>query len=161
MIYDVWLKVRIVCGNEQQLLSFFITTSINLSVCMSVTGEYLNDNLVDFYIKFMLLEDNLNLNPRYDAEKAKEFYAFNCLFFTKLMGQSLPLTECYYNKYKLPHYRPQFRFDYPAVEKWTNNVDLFSKKVLLLPINKNFHWSIFVIYRPDLLVSLVLYVCCV
>ncbi|CAN0489547.1 unnamed protein product, partial [Ectocarpus sp. 12 AP-2014] len=36
------------------------------------------------------------------------------------------------------------------VQKWTKGLDLFSKKIVLFPINSALHWSLLVLINPDL-----------
>jgi Ulp1 family protease len=91
-------------------------------------GGFLNDNLVDFWMKLTLqrLQD-------VDSEKRKHVYAFSCLFYAKLR-QSQIAEEAH-----------------QLVAKWTKMVDIFSMKCLLFPINMDKHWSLVVLWRPDIL----------
>ncbi|KAJ5649674.1 uncharacterized protein N7484_003397 [Penicillium longicatenatum] len=78
-------------------------------------GEFLNDNLVGFYLRF--LEDHLQ---RTNPDVAEGIYLFNSYFFPTLKnGRSI---------------------NYSAVEKWTRNIDLFSYDYVIVPVNQDLHW---------------------
>jgi Ulp1 family protease len=78
-------------------------------------GEFLNDNLVGFYLRF--LEDHLQ---RTNPDVAEGIYFFNSYFFPTLKnGRSI---------------------NYSAVEKWTRNIDLFSYDYVIVPVNQDLHW---------------------
>merc|ERR1719198_375264 len=36
-----------------------------------------------------------------------------------------------------------------VVERWTKNVDLFSKDIILIPINESLHWTLLIIVNPN------------
>ena len=93
--------------------------------------EYLNDNLIDWRIKFYIQQ-------RFDQDETimKRIHAFSTMFFTKL-------TE-------VNDRTRGFNF----VRKWTQNVDIFEKDFIFIPINKDLHWSLIVIVRPNLLKSI-------
>ncbi|KAF9585203.1 hypothetical protein BGW38_003448 [Lunasporangiospora selenospora] len=40
---------------------------------------------------------------------------------------------------------------YEAIKSWTNKVDLFSKKYIIVPIHENLHWYLAIITNPGLL----------
>lgn len=87
-------------------------------------SEFLNDNLIGFYIRF--LEDHLN---RTNKEAAKRVYFFNSFFFTTITNTP----------------RGQRGINYKSVEKWTRNVDLFSYDYIVVPINESAHWYVAII----------------
>lgn len=37
---------------------------------------------------------------------------------------------------------------YDRTKKWTKYVDLFKKKIIIMPINENKHWSLGIINNP-------------
>ena len=37
---------------------------------------------------------------------------------------------------------------YSYVEKWTKNVNIFKCKYLLIPVNKDIHWSLLIVCNP-------------
>lgn len=87
-------------------------------------NEFLNDNLIGFYIRF--LEDHLN---RRSKDVAKRVYFFNSFFFTTITNTP----------------RGQRGINYRGVEKWTRNVDLFSYDYIVIPINEAAHWYVAII----------------
>ena len=82
-------------------------------------GEYLNDNLLGFYLRY--LEDQLQ---KAKPEVAKTVYWFNTYFFTSLTQ----------------NVRGKGKINYDAVRKWTRSADIFSFDYLVVPINENHHW---------------------
>lgn len=87
-------------------------------------NEFLNDNLVGFYIRF--LEDHLD---RTNKEAAKRVYFFNSYFYDTLTNTT---------KNKKP-------INYDNVQKWTRNVDIFSYDYVVVPINEAAHWYVAII----------------
>lgn len=88
---------------------------------------YLNDTLIDFYLAYIL--DNL---------AASNLLASTYLFSTFFYSQ-------YTSKRGLEGYE--------TVEKWTRDIDLFSKKFVVVPIHEAMHWYVIVIYNPGALVG--------
>ncbi|XP_021859933.1 probable ubiquitin-like-specific protease 2B isoform X2 [Spinacia oleracea] len=90
---------------------------------------FLNDTIIDFYIKY--LENEIS-----SSERAR-FHFFNCFFFRKLAD---------------PDKNPSGVFDgkagYQRVRKWTRKVNLFEKDYIFIPVNYNLHWSLIVICHP-------------
>ena len=87
-------------------------------------GEFLNDNLIGFYLRHL----EIRLEER-DPELAKRVYWFNTFFFASLTQTA----------------RGQGRINYDAVKKWTRNVDLFNFDYIIVPINESAHWYIAII----------------
>ncbi len=87
--------------------------------------EYLNDQLIDFKIKHMM-------NEVYNNTRAENsVYAFNCLFYPKLTEEK------------------KMEKGYPNIKRWTKNVDIFQKEMLIIPINQSTHWSVLFILFPN------------
>lgn len=94
-------------------------------------GEFLNDNLIGFYIRF--LEEHLG---RTNKEAAKRVYFFNSYFFATITNTS----------------RGQRGINYEGVQKWTRNVNLFGYDYIVVPINESAHWYVAIICNlPSLL----------
>ncbi|KAJ5104671.1 hypothetical protein NUU61_002018 [Penicillium alfredii] len=87
-------------------------------------GEFLNDNLIAFYIRF--LQDHLE---RTNPEAARRVYFFNSYFFETLKNTP----------------KGTRGINYAGVEKWTRSVDLFSYDYIVVPINENAHWYVAII----------------
>ncbi|KAI1932880.1 hypothetical protein LOZ65_000487 [Ophidiomyces ophidiicola] len=82
-------------------------------------GEFLNDNLISFYIRF--LEHHLE---RKRLEVLQRTYFFNTFFYASLKNTP----------------RGKKGINYQGVEKWTRAIDIFSCDYVVIPINENAHW---------------------
>ncbi|KAH7318501.1 hypothetical protein B0I35DRAFT_244465 [Stachybotrys elegans] len=84
-------------------------------------GEFLNDNLISFYIRY--------LQTRLEQERPellKRIYFFSSFFFDKL--------------------RPEKgKVNYDGVKSWTAKVDIFSYDYVIVPVNENAHWYLAII----------------
>lgn len=87
-------------------------------------GEFLNDNLIGFYIRF--LQDHLE---RTNKAAAKKIYFFNSYFYATITNTPRGARE----------------INYSGVEKWTRSVDLFAYDYIIVPINENAHWYVAII----------------
>ncbi|KAH9557399.1 hypothetical protein CY35_07G083200 [Sphagnum magellanicum] len=86
--------------------------------------EFLNDTIIDFYIKF--------LQSKLTAKDKERFYFFNSFFFSKLADDDMM------------HGKAAFA----RVKKWTRKVKLFDKDYLFIPVNQSLHWSLIIICHP-------------
>ncbi|CAF0793616.1 unnamed protein product [Rotaria sordida] len=95
-------------------------------------GEYLNDNIIDFYLQYIYYE-------KLSEEVRKRTYLFNSFFYTRLTQKgnsdnpNISAAERRYNR----------------VKRWLRDVDLFSKDYLIVPINQNAHWYIVLIQNHN------------
>eukprot|EP00904_Undaria_pinnatifida_P005284 jgi/Undpi1/1886/HiC_scaffold_12.g05273.m1 len=101
-------------------------------------GEFLNDSLVDLYLKHMHREayktwDKGGRCSDGGAMDAEKVHVFSSHFFTKLTEGRLTNFDAAYSK----------------VQYWTRNVDLFSKKFVFVPVVENMHWSLACIANLD------------
>ncbi len=87
-------------------------------------GEYLNDSLISFYLRF--LEHTIE---QHRPDLAKRVYFFNTFFFATLMNT----------------HKGRKGFNYEGVQKWTRNVDLFTYDYIVIPINDTLHWYLAII----------------
>lgn len=85
-------------------------------------GEYLNDNLIEFYLKH--LKNQLELTS---PEMAKKVYFFNTFFFASLTRKG------------------KRGINYDAVQKWTRSIDIFSYDYVVVPICESQHWYVAII----------------
>ncbi|KXS12634.1 hypothetical protein M427DRAFT_157211, partial [Gonapodya prolifera JEL478] len=91
-------------------------------------GEFLNDSIIEFYLKWLIqnVPNNSGLNIKEDV------YVFNSFFYQHMTsGQNT-------DKHAM----------HKRVAKWTSKVDIFSKKILVVPINEYLHWYCVVIINP-------------
>ncbi|KAK4695158.1 hypothetical protein P7C71_g2551, partial [Lecanoromycetidae sp. Uapishka_2] len=87
-------------------------------------GEFLNDNLISFYLRY--LEQTFE-EQRPDL--AKSVYFFNTYFYTTLTNA----------------HKPRKSFNYEGVQKWTRAVDIFTYDYIIVPICENTHWYLAII----------------
>lgn len=87
-------------------------------------GEFLNDNLVAFYLRY--LEHQAEER---DPSISRKVYVFNTFFYERLKN-----TE--------PGHKG---INYQAVKKWTRGVDLFTYDFVIVPVNEAYHWYVAII----------------
>ncbi|KIW07190.1 uncharacterized protein PV09_02056 [Verruconis gallopava] len=98
-------------------------------------GELLNDNLLEFYIRW--LQEN-----RKDKLKPHTAYFFNTFFYTVLSDTS-SLSRLQ---------RAGSSINFSAVERWTAKDDIFSYDFVIVPVNEAMHWYLAIICNlPNLL----------
>uniref|UniRef100_A0A4W4H729 SUMO specific peptidase 7b n=1 Tax=Electrophorus electricus TaxID=8005 RepID=A0A4W4H729_ELEEL len=95
-------------------------------------GEFLNDVIIDFYLKYLHLE-------RADRGVADRVHIFSSFFYKQLTRKSNSSEE------EAAQYRRHRR-----VKNWTRHVDIFSKDYLFIPVNQEAHWYLVVICFPGL-----------
>ncbi|KAL7816464.1 cysteine proteinase [Trichoderma aethiopicum] len=84
-------------------------------------GEFLNDNLINFYIRY--LEHRLEKDR---PELLRKIYFFSTFFFEKLKST-------------------KGKINYDGVKSWTAKVDLLSYDYIIVPVNENAHWYLAII----------------
>lgn len=84
-------------------------------------GEFLNDNLINFYLRY-LQEQHKETLPR--------VYIFSTFFYEKLKVA-----------------RPG-KINYEGVKSWTTKIDLFNYDYVVIPVNENAHWYLAIISHP-------------
>ncbi|XP_034756112.1 sentrin-specific protease 6 isoform X1 [Etheostoma cragini] len=99
-------------------------------------GEFLNDVIIDFYLKYLVLE-------KLKKEDAQRIHVFSSFFYKRLNQRerrnapdttNLPVQKRKHNR----------------VKTWTRHVDLFQKDFIFVPINESAHWYLAVICFPGL-----------
>ena len=100
-------------------------------------GQYLNDNLIEFSLYKLLDGSTKKTNQR--------IHLFSTQFFTKLISEP---------KVKRPYSSrlTQAQAKHQNVKRWTNNINIFdTKKILLFPVNEeHFHWYLIMVVVPNL-----------
>ncbi|XP_077198222.1 sentrin-specific protease 7 isoform X2 [Paroedura picta] len=96
-------------------------------------GEFLNDVIIDFYLKYLLLEKA----PRQLAEQSHIFSSFfyKCLTRTEKNSEENPNLSLAQRRHK-------------RVKRWTRHVNIFNKDYIFVPVNEESHWYIAVICFP-------------
>jgi len=91
--------------------------------------EFLNDTLIDFYIKYIQRPEALR------SDGKKRFHFFNSFFYKKLSDVA-------------SGQRKKVNTDFSKLRKWTKGTNIFEKDYLFVPIHDNLHWSLAVICFP-------------
>lgn len=86
--------------------------------------KYLNDSLIDFYLKY--LETVWNHRPCNAHSRTKFFSSF----FFGVLRRSKPI-------------------DYVGVKSWTKGIDLFATQFVFVPICDSYHWSLVIVANLD------------
>lgn len=94
-------------------------------ICISVEdykcladGEFLNDVIIDFYLKYLFLE-------KLSIENQERTHIFSSHFFTRLTRE-LNVDSALSLKEKR----------HEGVQRWTKNVNIFDKNFIVIPINQ-------------------------
>ena len=93
---------------------------------------WLNDNIIDFYLK--LVNEQIDLQNA-TTPNARGCFFFSSKFYTKLTKE--------YTSY-----------DYELVSRWTRDTNIFSKDFIIIPIHQTAHWCVAAI---DILHSSIIY----
>ncbi|NWQ68063.1 SENP7 protease, partial [Neopipo cinnamomea] len=96
-------------------------------------GEFLNDVIIDFYLKYLLLEKA----PKRLADRTHIFSSF----FYKCLTRTEKTSE---GDVKVSVAQRRHR----RVRTWTRRTNIFSKDYIFVPVNEESHWYIAVICFP-------------
>ncbi|XP_027147513.1 sentrin-specific protease 7b isoform X1 [Larimichthys crocea] len=99
-------------------------------------GEFLNDVIIDFYLKYLLLEG-------VGGSVAERSHVFSS-FFYKQLSRRRAAGENDAPSVLDRHMRHQ------RVKTWTRHVDIFTKDFLFVPVNQEAHWFLVVVCFPGL-----------
>ncbi|XP_067402262.1 sentrin-specific protease 7 isoform X2 [Emydura macquarii macquarii] len=96
-------------------------------------GEFLNDVIIDFYLKYLLLEKA----PKQLSERSHIFSSFfyKCLTRTEKNSEEDPKLSVAQRRHK-------------RVRTWTRHINIFNKDYIFVPVNEESHWYIAVICFP-------------
>ncbi|CAD6447021.1 f86e0419-7b05-446b-979e-77e1e9f147dd [Sclerotinia trifoliorum] len=92
-------------------------------------GEFLNDNLIMFYLLWL---------EQQHPELANRVYVHNTFFYASLTKAA----------------KGKRGINYEAVERWTAKVDLLSYDYIIVPVNENTHWYVAIICNAPKLLDL-------
>ncbi|NXA25890.1 SENP7 protease, partial [Ibidorhyncha struthersii] len=92
-------------------------------------GEFLNDVIIDFYLKYLLLEKA----PKHLADRVHIFSSF----FYKCLTRTEKNSD---GDLKVSRHR--------RVRTWTRHINIFSKDYIFVPVNEESHWYMAVICFP-------------
>ena len=93
-------------------------------------GEYLNDTLINFYLKYFH-----QVVSKGNKELGNSIYIFNTFFYEKLAQKD-----------------ENGRVGYAKVKTWTSKVDIFKMKYVIVPINAKMHWYLAIVYNLPALI---------
>ncbi|NXG20763.1 SENP7 protease, partial [Grallaria varia] len=96
-------------------------------------GEFLNDVIIDFYLKYLLLEKA----PKHVADRTHIFSSF----FYKCLTRTEKTSE---EDVKVSAAQRRHR----RVRTWTRHINIFNKDYIFVPVNEESHWYIAVICFP-------------
>ncbi|XP_054433367.1 sentrin-specific protease 7 isoform X2 [Pteronotus mesoamericanus] len=97
-------------------------------------GEFLNDVIIDFYLKYLILEKASN-------ELVERSHIFSSFFYKCLTRKESNLTE------DNPNLSMAQR-RHKRVRTWTRNINIFNKDYIFVPVNESSHWYLAVICFP-------------
>ena len=97
-------------------------------------GEYLNDAIINFHLAYLAQE-------KLSDDNKKDVHIFSTHFYTKL--SNVPKKKKGESSSKTRGERA-----YERVKRWTKEVDLFSKKLVVIPICEDNHWYVLLICNP-------------
>ncbi|CAN9497557.1 unnamed protein product [Ophioblennius macclurei] len=111
-----------------------ITVTMEDLQCLD-SGQFLNDVIIDFYLKYLLQNASSHV-----AERTHIFSSF----FYKQLTRRDNASEGGSNESCQRQRRHQ------RVKTWTRHVDIFKKDFLFVPVNQEAHWYLVVICFPGL-----------
>lgn len=105
-------------------------------MCLAI-DQYLNDVIIDFYLKYLLIE-------KLSEEQRERTHVFSTFFYKRLTtmttakrgGEQAKMTAS-----QKRHFR---------VKNWTKGVNLFEKDFIIIPINEQSHWFLAIVCFPSL-----------
>ncbi|XP_029172337.1 LOW QUALITY PROTEIN: uncharacterized protein LOC114941496 [Nylanderia fulva] len=98
--------------------------------------QFLNDVIIDFYLKYLILEILSESDQR-------RTHMFSSYFYKRLIRPHAQADESV-----VPMTPAAKR--HARVQKWTKNVNIFEKDFIIIPINKYKHWFLAIICFPGL-----------
>ncbi|KAM9342764.1 sentrin-specific protease 7 isoform 2-T2 [Pholidichthys leucotaenia] len=111
-----------------------ITVTMEDLQCLD-SGQYLNDVIIDFYLKYLLQNSSGTVTER--------SHIFSSFFYKQLTRRD-NASEGGSNESCQRQRRHQ------RVKTWTRHVDIFEKDFLFVPVNQEAHWYLVVICFPGL-----------
>ncbi|XP_053421493.1 sentrin-specific protease 7 isoform X2 [Nycticebus coucang] len=97
-------------------------------------GEFLNDVIIDFYLKYLILE-------KASDELVERSHIFSSFFYKCLTRKENNLTE------DNPNLSMAQR-RHKRVRTWTRHINIFNKDYIFVPVNESSHWYLAVICFP-------------
>ncbi|XP_039998385.1 sentrin-specific protease 7-like [Xiphias gladius] len=99
-------------------------------------GKFLNDVIIDFYLKYLLLEG-------VGGSRGERSHVFSSFFYKQLSRRRAAGED------DVPSV-PDRHMRHQRVKTWTRHVDIFTKDFLFVPVNQEAHWYLVVVCFPGL-----------
>ncbi|KAM9486110.1 uncharacterized protein Hap1MRO34_006251 isoform 2-T4 [Clarias gariepinus] len=135
-----WIPYRH-CGPARRLIQFppppskgAITVTTEDLECLD-SGEFLNDVIIDFYLKYLLVE-------KAPPASVKRSHVFSSFFYKQLTRRDNANEDSTSTPAQLRRHQ--------RVRTWTRHVDIFDKDFLFVPVNQEAHWYLVVVCFPGL-----------
>ncbi|XP_039649605.1 sentrin-specific protease 7-like isoform X2 [Perca fluviatilis] len=112
-----------------------ITVTTEDLACLG-SGEFLNDVIIDFYLKYLVVEG-------VGGAVADRSHIFSSFFYKQLSRRRAAGDD------SAPSV-PDRDMRHQRVKTWTRNVDIFTKDFLFVPVNQEAHWFLVLICFPGL-----------
>lgn len=114
-------------------------------------GADLNDTIVEGYLKLLVAAF---LPP----EMATNCHCFSSFLLEKLLGELIRDEQVLEQNLSQSHSLVRMARDrvvenYSQVRRWTKSTDIFSKKVLVFPVNAFRHWYCLLVVNPSALLT--------
>ncbi|XP_025989146.1 uncharacterized protein LOC105193209 isoform X3 [Solenopsis invicta] len=113
-----------------------ITINTEDYLCLA-EDQFLNDVIIDFYLKYLTLEVLSESDQR-------RTHVFSSYFYKRLTSPHAQAAE----SNAVPMTPAAKR--HARVQKWTKNVNIFDKDFIIIPINEHAHWFLAIICFPGL-----------
>ncbi|KAI3355843.1 hypothetical protein L3Q82_004406 [Scortum barcoo] len=117
-----------------------ITVTMEDLQCLD-SGQFLNDVIIDFYLKYLLQKASTAV-----AERSHIFSSF----FYKQLTRRDNASEGTTSDSQISKWNCQRQRRHQRVKTWTRHVDIFKKDFLFVPVNQEAHWYLVVICFPGL-----------
>ncbi|KAI8224468.1 Ubiquitin-like-specific protease 2 [Colletotrichum sp. SAR 10_99] len=121
-------KHLVACGRDE--FGKHKATVIRDDILRLDEGQFMNDNLIWFYMKSLQVKLEKENKQTHDR-----IYFMNTYFYPKLTEKS------------------GRGINYEGVRSWTTKVDLFSYDYIVVPVNEQAHWYLAIICHPSKLIK--------
>ncbi|XP_072542506.1 uncharacterized protein [Salminus brasiliensis] len=99
------------------------------------SGEFLNDVIIDFYLKYLLVQ-------KAPHASVKRSHVFSSFFYKQLTRRDNANEDSSSTPAQLRRHQ--------RVRTWTRHVDIFEKDFLFVPVNQEAHWYLVVVCFPGM-----------
>lgn len=104
-------------------------------------GEYINDNIMNFYLKYFQHNGNT-----LSQEIVDKIYIYDALFSLHLLNQNYRRRRQYaYQNLVVYSFDSLEKTYHSVLKKWTRDIDIFSKDFIIMPLVKDSHWFLIIL----------------